>query len=265
MKRPFRSRLSILHVFILLPSWVSLGLGGLLYALIEWYQRTHSASASNPVLTIASSVYAPAVLTIFLGAAVIGELYRAKRFRNLEQQTGIESLKIMRWKDFEHLVAEVYERLGFAVSCALENGPDGGIDVVLKKDGCRTIVQCKCWRTWSVGVTKVREMFGILHHEGAHEAIIVTTGDFTEAARDFAKGKPIALVDGQALWDLVCSVKTSAPLNRSAPKSDPSTTPACPDCGSAMLERTARRGAAAGKQFWGCSKYPACQTTRSIS
>ena len=32
----------------------------------------------------------------------------------------------------------------------------------------------------------------------------------------------------------------------------------CPRCGSPMVMRTAKRGAHAGKQFYGCSNYPAC-------
>ena len=34
--------------------------------------------------------------------------------------------------------------------------------------------------------------------------------------------------------------------------------PFCPKCGSRMVLRTARRGRYAGKNFWGCSKYPNC-------
>lgn len=38
----------------------------------------------------------------------------------------------------------------------------------------------------------------------------------------------------------------------------------CPQCGSNMIRRTARRGARSGKAFWGCSRYPACTGTRPI-
>lgn len=40
-------------------------------------------------------------------------------------------------------------------------------------------------------------------------------------------------------------------------------TPTCPQCGSRMVRRTARRGPRAGRQFWGCSRYPGCRGTRS--
>lgn len=46
-------------------------------------------------------------------------------------------------------------------------------------------------------------------------------------------------------------------------KTTSSKAPSCPRCGSLMLRRTARRGARAGRQFWGCSRYPSCTGTRN--
>jgi len=40
--------------------------------------------------------------------------------------------------------------------------------------------------------------------------------------------------------------------------------PACPRCGKPMALRTARKGAHAGSQFWGCSDYPGCRGTRAL-
>ena len=37
-------------------------------------------------------------------------------------------------------------------------------------------------------------------------------------------------------------------------------TPECPSCGSAMVLRRVRKGPRAGSQFWGCSRYPNCET-----
>jgi restriction system protein len=49
--------------------------------------------------------------------------------------------------------------------------------------------------------------------EDADEAIIVTSGHFTRDAQSFAAGKPIRLLDGPALLDLVRSVQPSIPPN----------------------------------------------------
>jgi restriction system protein len=43
------------------------------------------------------------------------------------------------------------------------------------------------------------------------------------------------------------------------------TDPNCPRCGKAMVLRTARRGANAGSQFWGCSGFPACKATKKYN
>ena len=38
----------------------------------------------------------------------------------------------------------------------------------------------------------------------------------------------------------------------------------CPVCGSKLVLRTARKGANAGNQFYGCSNYPRCKYTRNV-
>ncbi len=40
-------------------------------------------------------------------------------------------------------------------------------------------------------------------------------------------------------------------------------TNSCPSCGASMVRRTARKGKHAGRQFWGCSKFPICKGTRA--
>lgn len=39
----------------------------------------------------------------------------------------------------------------------------------------------------------------------------------------------------------------------------------CPACGSMMILRTAKHGANAGNQFWGCSGYPRCRTVQNVT
>ena len=57
------------------------------------------------------------------------------------------------------------------------------------------------------------------------------------------------------------------PTDRTDP-SDSSTSnaaPACPACGKEMVLRTARQGARAGSQFWGCTGYPWCTGTQALT
>jgi restriction system protein len=39
-------------------------------------------------------------------------------------------------------------------------------------------------------------------------------------------------------------------------------TPSCSKCNSQTALRTARKGANAGSEFWGCARYPTCKGTR---
>ena len=80
------------------------------------------------------------------------------------QTTGqlIQQLRTIDWFQFEQLVAMVYRKQGYAVDRRGGANPDGGIDLVIEKDGMRTAVQCKHWKTWDVGVKAVREFLGAL-------------------------------------------------------------------------------------------------------
>ena len=92
--------------------------------------------------------------------------------------------------------------------------------------------------------------------EKAARAVFVTTGAFTKEASAFAHGKPLELVDGEALAKLVEGVQTSQAAQATT------ATLACPKCGGEMVQRVAKRGAKAGKTFWGCRRYPQCYGVR---
>lgn len=50
-----------------------------------------------------------------------------------------------------------------------------------------------------------------------------------------------------------------ASADRTDQADPPDHIPVCPQCGKAMVLRTAQKGKNAGKQFWGCSDYPDCK------
>jgi restriction system protein len=212
------------------------------------------------------SPLAPFAALLFGMMAVASALFGAKRRRLVDGQQSLETLRATPWKDFEYLVAEAYRRRGFTVDYSLSKGSDGGVDLVLQKDGRKSLVQCKHWKSFQVGRPELQKMFGIMTAEGADEAIIVTSGRFTDGAREFANGKPIHLLDGPHLLDLVRSVQTGR-QNRSNPEPEPAQapiSPQCPRCGKEMILRTARRGNQAGSKFWGCQSYPSCKGTLPV-
>ncbi len=132
--------------------------------------------------------------------------------------------------------------------------------MVIEKDGNTFLVQCKQWRSWKIGVKVVREMYGLMTAKHAHGVIIITSGIFTQEARNFADQKPIDLVEGRQLADLVASVQKSAAFTSPIPPPiEGSTAKLCPKCGAEMVLKTARQGKHAGSKFWSCSKFPDCK------
>ena len=254
-------------LLLMAPWWVSAGLGVLAYVGLRWILPAFAGQDKLVQAVIAGlSKLAPFVAFLFGIIAVASALFGAKRRSLVEEQQSLEALRATSWKDFEYLVAEAYRRRGFTVDYSLGKGSDGGVDLVLRKDGRRSLVQCKQWKVFSVGRPVLQQMFGIMTAEGADEAIIVTSGRFTDEARAFATGKPIQLLDGPDLLELVKSVQAG---NEAAPNverepAQASTPPRCPRCGKEMVLRTARRGNQAGGKFWGCLSYPACKHTLPV-
>lgn len=135
-------------------------------------------------------------LLLISEASRLGLLRRRLRARvELRHTHSLQRLKTMDPYDFEHLVAETYRSLGYQ---ALQVGRSGdhGVDVrLLAPDGKRWVVQCKRYSN-TVGESVIRELYGTMVSEKAGRAVLITTAQITTPARDWARGKPIDLVDG---------------------------------------------------------------------
>jgi len=142
------------------------------------------------------------VVPAILGAAGIGSWWRGWRSKRLIRQVNRDpriAVHGMDWRDFERLVGEIFRSRGYRVQMT-DSGADGGVDVVVYRGAVKAFVQCKQWKSTKVGVAVVRELFGVMSSEGVEEGYVVTCGYFTEAAKDFAHGLNITLVD----YDLLC-------------------------------------------------------------
>lgn len=202
-----------------------------------------------------------------LVAAVVSFWRRRKRETLLSGVTASRSadaLHGMSWKEFEMLVGEAFRLQGYSVTEIGGGGADGGVDLVLRKGGEVSLVQCKQWKATQVGVQVVRELFGVMAARGAAHGFVVTSGSFTADARSFADGRNIKLVDGPKLFGLIQQARRSLDAGRPAaqPSSASLQVPECPKCRAPMVRRTAQKGSNAGSQFWGCSTFPRCRGAR---
>ncbi|MDQ1009965.1 restriction system protein [Streptomyces sp. V4I23] len=107
--------------------------------------------------------------------------------------------------EFEGLVAELFRARGFQ-AMTTQRSNDGGVDVdAVDPDpisGGKIVVQVKRYRS-TVPVAAVRELFGTVQATGANKGVLVTTSGFGPGAYTFANGKPLTLVSGAELVDLL--------------------------------------------------------------
>ncbi|MDX2936522.1 restriction endonuclease [Streptomyces ipomoeae] len=106
---------------------------------------------------------------------------------------------------FEALVAELFRAMGMqAVTTQRSN--DGGVDVDALDPtpirGGKIVVQVKRYRN-TVPPTAVRDLYGTVQDAGANKGVLVTTSKFGPGSHTFANGKPLELVSGTELVDLL--------------------------------------------------------------
>lgn len=107
---------------------------------------------------------------------------------------------------FESYVAELFRRKGYSVTMRGGSG-DHGVDLeLIDRNGRSAIVQCKRYQR-PIGPDVVRELFGTTIHERAGRGFLVTTADISSMSRRWAKGKPLSLIDGEALTKLAQQVE----------------------------------------------------------
>lgn len=101
--------------------------------------------------------------------------------------------------DFEARVADHYRCQGYNVERVGHGGAhfDGGIDLKLRCGDEYIVVQCKRENAYQVTHNVGHELIGVMCTQGATGAIVVNSGEFTEAARRSAQREPrLQLVDG---------------------------------------------------------------------
>jgi restriction system protein len=107
--------------------------------------------------------------------------------------------------EFEALIQNLFSSMGLDTK-QTRASRDGGVDCVAYDPrpifGGKVVIQAKRCRH-TVGVSAVRDLFGTLQNEGASKGILVTTSGYGQASYEFAKNKPIELIDAANLLYLL--------------------------------------------------------------
>lgn len=187
--------------------WLTIGLLSCLWAVWLWLRLRalwlpdtfyHRLSALLPGVLPLLGWTLTFVLAVVWGA-LAWRLWRRRRAP--VPVLSREQLLALSPGQFEKYVALILRHKGFRVHHRGRSG-DHGVDLeVYPATGRLGIVQCKRYRS-TVGEKVVRDLYGTMAHERAAHAFLVTAGNISEAARSWADGKPMTLVDGARLIDL---------------------------------------------------------------
>ena len=189
--------------------WVALALAFLLYGGIGLVLPLATGAPTSTLVglnILGAALAMGVVLAYFLG------LVEARDRRHLVEWT--TDLRLLDSEEFEWFVGELYRRKGWTVERVGKRGaPDGGVDLRLRRDAERRLVQCKRWQSWQVGVQDVRAFAGTLMREGLRggDGVFATLSGFTPQALEEARRLDVGLLEGHDLYRAAAAVRRAEP------------------------------------------------------
>lgn len=180
------------------------------------------------------------------------------------RKSGIEEIDQMNGFIFEEYLSTLYKKQGYKVETTKASG-DFGADLVLKKDGVKTVVQAKRYAK-NVGIKAVQEIIGAINYYQANDSMVITNSYYTKAAIELARINGVKLIDRDQLIQMLLEVNqisTVSELNNEVLIDDTnhnavkSSIPGCPKCQIQMMKKVSR----SGNKFYGCANFPSCRKT----
>ncbi len=263
-----------------IPAWITIPAAAASYFGFGILRNVHPATKATSAAQVGDALTADIIMIlviagqyilpyILLAAAAVWlyQRYQVSKLQKLADTVADQGFTQLDHEQFEDVCAAGFATHGFVVQRTAK-GADGGIDLIMTREGHKFVVQCKHYSKSSVGVDVVRSFLGAMAHYGADAGYFVTSGSFTRDAASFAAGKDIWLYNGDKLMDLLSRGRDAASaegrliLDRAARSADG--TPDCPLCRARMTLKVARQGPRTGKRFFGCTTYPACSGTVDV-
>ena len=175
--------------------------------------------------------------------AVAGQLKRMGWWRLLQSGHSLDAIRSLSWRDFERVVAAAFTQKGWSAELVGQQGPDGGLDLVLRRGKQVAIVQCK-QRRYLYGAyveeRDIREFVGVIAARKMMKGFFVTSGVFTPQATEFAEKVPqLELIAGDDLLAMVGR---------------------CPKCKGQLAPKNGKYGV-----FLSCIRYPDCDGALNVA
>jgi len=193
---------------------------------------------------------------IILGLALAVKLiFRHMRHKNY-LNSGLDVVDKMSGTEFEEFLLVHFKQMGYQ-SRLTPTTADYGADLVLEKDGVKTVVQAKRWGQ-KVGVEAVQQILGAMGYYKASRAIVITNNYCSENAHVLASANNIEIWNRDVLQTFMKKTngKSSAVYVAGKCSYSPDI---CPECSGKLSVKCGKFG-----DFLGCSSYPGCTYTRKL-
>ncbi|SFK65531.1 Restriction endonuclease [Halogranum rubrum] len=125
----------------------------------------------------------------------------------------LETLLTLHPRQFEHLVARLWDELGYKTTVTKRSGDDG-VDVIATAEEQRVVIQTKRNRPSSQVTSRVvQRTIGTIPQFRADQAIVVTTSEFSPSARKSEKASNglVQLVNGDMLLGMLATADIEKP------------------------------------------------------
>ncbi|CQR46589.1 Restriction endonuclease [Paraliobacillus sp. PM-2] len=103
--------------------------------------------------------------------------------------------------EFEHFVAEIYQKLLGGTTYVTSRSNDYGVDIEHHVDGKLFYIQVKCEKE-NLSFDAIAKVHSNMIKHGADGGMVVNISDFSKNARHYAEGINIELVNGVELVDM---------------------------------------------------------------
>lgn len=110
---------------------------------------------------------------------------------------------------FEHFIADLFEKARGGSSWVSPSSEDFGVDFEHRTKEGLFLGQVKCYRN-DVAFDPIALIHSNIEKTGAEGGYVITTSSFTSAARQYAEGLSIELIDGVKLVELwLCGLENT--------------------------------------------------------
>jgi hypothetical protein len=117
-------------------------------------------------------------------------------------------LKLDGWQ-YENEVAKLFRQCGYNAKVTKGSG-DGGVDIILKKDGITTYVQCKFYNSNKIPPSCIREFLGVMASDRIFNGILIGGNEgFSASTIEFARKNSIKLMSLDDIIKMSLQISTA--------------------------------------------------------